>query len=230
MTMGGGGRAAARRERTAGRRGALPSWLRKTADKVPTAWFGAILTAVFLLITAAFGSLETAPEEQPRAVALFDTVTTDQFAITVLDVTADRSAGGESETVTMLADIENLTDDSIGVTNAIGTWWNGMIATGELSVITPAWTSEVNTVSSEYADDNTALAVLTPGLPEQVRITWTLPSGGVPEGDLTFEIWNSSTVAGQWVIPKRYRYPSTTTVLATLSVAPSRVGAEEDAL
>lgn len=225
MTSAGGKRAASRARPRGGARGAdIGAWIKKTADKVPTAYFGAIVTAVFLLVTAAFGSLNAAPGVVPPTAQLDERIVTSDLAFTVDDVVIaapnDNDVIAHTEghsVVVMTVTIENLTTRPIGVASSVADMMFGVLE-GTDAAIEPAFDGPAQMVDAIEADSVLMAEPLSPGVPRTVRIGWLVASAGLTDAPLTIDFWNRTLTPGSWIAPERTLFWTRTDVAARLSV------------
>ncbi len=172
--------------------------LQKATDRVPTKWFAAIGTGLFLAVTAAFGGLApvaVAEKVMPELVA-GETHTSPQLAVTVeravlIDslsgsgVTPDRDKG--ERLLVLLVEVENL--------------WNRPLSSSGSESFTNAVrlggdTRPVGAVVRE--DDQTSPLWLQPDVPALLAYTWAVGPRDYAEGDdLTVIVQDAELIIGQ---------------------------------
>jgi len=164
---------------------------------VPTKWFAAIGTGLFLAATAAFGSLNTVAAAPPAPLATLGpdtTHTSAQAAITLRSavlidkLSATRVFPEEGERLlVVLAEIENL--------------WTAPLELGSGDGIAQA----IRLADDERApggtvreDDQTDTPLLQPGVPALLAFTWAVPAARYSDGDeLTVVLRDPSLITGQ---------------------------------
>ncbi|WP_434811010.1 hypothetical protein [Microbacterium sp. bgisy189] len=199
------------------------SRLRKASDRVPTKWFAAIGTGLFLAATAAFGGLGSAPEE---VVALADVGAGEAHVSEYLSLQIDRAvlidelrgsgatpAEGERLLV-LLTRVENL--------------WDRPVGTGIVSDIK----NTIRLVDDERAaaaivreDDLTTSPTLQPDVPVPLAFTWTVPADRYAEGD-TLEVTLLDPVVETGVIlfSGEYRGQPVPAAIATIELEDAGAG------
>lgn len=157
-------------------------WLRAATDRVPTRWFAALGTAVFLAATAAFGGLATAAVPGPAAIEAGDEHRNDEFALTIeravlLDDFPEAGAVVDPEenerVLAVQIAIENRWTEPI--------WFTPSAAAQSLRI------DEVAGIPVESVaryDDATTSPWLQPGVPAELVVTWILDAGDLSDGDL----------------------------------------------
>jgi hypothetical protein len=174
-------------------------WLRAATDRVPTRWFAAIGTAVFLAATAAFGGLATASEPGPAAIEAGTEYRNDEFAITVeravlLDEFPEAGAfvdeDGNERVLAVQMSIENL--------------WSEPLTAGPLTLTESLSIEELGDIPMESVarfDDATTSPWLQPGVPAEIVLTWIIDADDFVAGDVLHLTLNDlSLYTGSFVI------------------------------
>nr|WP_206686745.1 MULTISPECIES: hypothetical protein [Microbacterium] len=200
--------------------------MRKASDRVPTKWFAAIGTGLFLAVTAAFGGLNAVAEEvvEPPRLVAGDTHTSPQFAVTVERVVLidDLSEAGVSA--------EEGTRALVVIATATNTWdqpqgTNGTDSLAELITIDGLDVAAPSGIAR--MDDQTYGPRLQPGVPAQLAIAWRVDAGAYHEGDeITVVLTDQTMFTGSTVLAGRYW--DDPVVGATVTVVATDVGAGVD--
>lgn len=177
-------------------------WIRAASDRVPTRWFAAIGTGLFLLATAAFGGLATAAETPVAELALGAEHTNDQVSVTVdrvvlIDEFPEAGVyveGGER----VLALVVTARNEWIQPLRASG----GSSVTQTFSV---EGLGDTPPDSVARYDDATIGPWLQPGVPAQIVLTWAVDADAFADGDDVAVTVNDMTLHtgsfvadGQW--------------------------------
>lgn len=194
-------------------------------DRVPTRWFAGILTGAFLLVTAAFGSLQDVPAAALPRVEPETVVEGQQFHIAVdravlIDAFPELSLAPKTEgnrLLVILAEVENAFAEPLGTSVSSGLGGNLRVLSDD---------ALVGDSPLEYLrwDDTTRSPWFQPGVPVDVAILWEVDPESIEEGDeLSLEIVDRSfrreglvTYGGLW---------EAETPLATVEVPVEDVGA-----
>lgn len=155
-------------------------WVRAASDRVPTRWFAAIGTGLFLLATAAFGGLATAATPPVTALEPGDEHGNDQLAITV-----DRAVILDEfpEAGVFVQDGERVLAVQVTVENR---WTEAISASPTGSVAGSLQIAEVPDEPDSVAryDDATLAPWLQPGVPAQLVVAWAIAAEDFADGDL----------------------------------------------
>lgn len=155
--------------------------LRAATDRVPTRWFAAIGTTVFLAVTAAFGGLNTvAVADVPVAVLTagqqHDSA---QLSLTVTRaILVDRLRASGA----FPADGERLLVVMVEMTNG----WHRPLTTSGTAGLQHALRldgDDREATSIVREDDQTPTPLLQPGVPALLAFTWTVPQASYAAGD-----------------------------------------------
>lgn len=176
-------------------------WLRAASDRVPTRWFAAIGTGLFLAATAAFGGLATAAEPGPAVLADGATHRNDQLSIQVeravlIDEFPDAGVYVEDgeRVLALVVTVENE--------------WTQPLPTSPGTSVAKSFTIEGLTDgpdSTARLDDATVGPWLQPGVPAQIVVTWAVDADRF-EADQTLTVTlndltlytGSFVTSGQW--------------------------------
>lgn len=176
-------------------------WLRAASDRVPTRWFAAIGTGLFLAATAAFGGLATAAEHEPAVLADGATHRNDQLSIQVeravlIDEFPDAGVYVEDgeRVLALVVTVENE--------------WTQPLPTSPGTSVAKSFTIEglsAGPDSTARLDDATVGPWLQPGVPAQIVVTWAVDADRfdadqkltVTLNDLTLYT-GSFVTSGQW--------------------------------
>lgn len=175
------------------RRASPFSRLRAAADRVPTKWFAAIGTGLFLAATAAFGGLATVAAEPVPELEVGETHIGPLYALSVdraflFDELAEAGAyPAEGQRVLALRiTVENVWTSPEGV--------SGMRET--LSVAVPG----AELTSMARIDDATTNPRLQPGVPAELAVAWLVPDDALAGGDeVTVTVSDPTLRTGQAV-------------------------------
>lgn len=233
MTTGGGPSPDAVTAAATARTRPFGAWVKKTTDRVPTAWFGMILTVIFLAVTAVFGSLDTAPTPVPPVAKPGERVVADGLAVTlhsgwIADASEERHvAEREGRRVVMVtATLENLEDFPVSVSLGLGDVQSGVLGgLGALSFDVPG--VDANEVTAERSDRwQAAPPVLQPGVPIDVEIRWSAPADAMNDSTATFTVWNRDVRTGTTIASERELFLDRTTAAATVALLLEDRGAD----
>lgn len=172
--------------------------LRAAADRVPTKWFAAIGTGLFLAATAAFGGLATAAAEPIAELEVGETHTGPLYALSVdraylFDELSEAGAypGDGQRVLALRVAVENVWTSPEGL--------SGMRETLSVSVAGAELTSMAR------IDDGTTTVRLQPGVPAEVVVAWLVPDDALTDGDEVTVTVSDPTLrtgqavtAGQW--------------------------------
>lgn len=233
MTTGGGPSPDAVTAAVTARKRPVGAWFRKTADRVPTAWFGMILTVVFLAITAAFGSLDTAPTLVPPTAKPGERVEADGVAVTVIsgwiaDGSEERhvvTRDGE-RMVVVTAVLENREDFPIRANGGMGDVTNGFFGSiGAVALDVPG--IDQNEVDVSRVDPwQAAPPVLQPGVPTELEIRWFVPDDALVDGAAPIAVWSREARGGASFASERTVFFDRTSIAATISLPLEDRGAD----
>ncbi|GAA5206370.1 hypothetical protein [Microbacterium kyungheense] len=169
------------------------TWVRAVADRVPTAWFAAIGTGVFLAATAAFGGLATAAEPPLAHLRKGAAHVNDMRSLTVeRAVLIDELPGSGTfpedgqRVLAIVVDVENNWDEPIRATGAVQRSFS-VAGLDEPS-------------SAARMDDATIGPTLQPGVPAQLVYTWIVDDDEYAAGDrLTVRLDDLTLYTGTFV-------------------------------
>lgn len=193
--------------------------LRAATDRVPTKWFAAIGTALFLAVTAAFGGLATAAAEPATPLAELtagETHTDAQLSTTVqravlidaLPGSGARPGVGERLLV-LVVDVENRWTEPLmaglggpdGYAGSIHVKGDDRLAVGLVR-----------------EDDTTSSPWLQPGVPTTLVLSWTVPAETYRDGEnLAVVLGDTTRAKGQLLFDDEYwteRAPAAEVTLA----------------
>lgn len=188
---------------------------------VPTAWIAGIITGTFLIVTAAFGGLDTVTPPPLATLEPGDTHDNDQLSLTIeraVLIDDFREAGAyadEGERVLAL------------IVNAENVWTEPLMTSLNNSVgmtIRVDALGDVHPESVARMDDATWSPYLQPGVPAELVLAWVVPEDMFAEGepialtirDPELHIGQYLTYGASWGEP---------TPVATMRVTPTDVGA-----
>ena len=200
------------------------TWIRAASDRVPTAWFAAIGTGLFLAATAAFGGLATAAEPPLAQLEPGTAHVNDMRSLTVeRAVLIDELPGSgtfpkkRERVLAIVVDVENKWDEPLGSLDD----QHGIVASFEVSDLgTPS--------SSARMDDATLDPRLQPGVPAQLVYTWAVDARDDTAGDtLTVTLNDLSLYTASFVA--RGTYWQEPIASATLTLTLEDVGEGVDA-
>jgi len=171
--------------------------LRAATDRVPTTWFAAIGTGLFLAATAAFGSLNTVAAAPPAPLATLGPDTTHtsaqsaiavRSAVLVDELSATRVFPEDGERLlVVLVEIENLWTAPLQLGSNAGVAQAIRLADDE---------REAGGIVRE--DDQTDNPRLQPGVPALLAFTWAVPATRYADGDeLTVLLRDPTLITGQ---------------------------------
>lgn len=187
--------------------GKRSGWFGKVTDRVPTKWFAAGTTVIFLAATAAFGGLADKPAPPlPR----LDMGVTHEGPL--FDITVDRVIVLDS-----MPEIGMKPQPGQRVLGVVATvtnrWTNAIISTGD----SLAKSLEIDALPGVPAsnivrlDDQTSTPWLQPGVPVQLAMLWTIDAGLARDGEtLPLRILDGTLYKGSFVI-SGYRWVDFTT-------------------
>ena len=177
-------------------------WLRAASDRVPTRWFAAIGTGLFLVATAAFGGLSPAASPAIARLEPGEQHHNDQLALTVeRAVLVDEypDAGVYVEEGQRVAAI---------VLTVENTWTEPLPAYADSSVTESFTVEELAGTPADSvarADDATVSPWLQPGVPVRIVVAWAVDAGRFADGDALHLTLNDMTLHtgsfvanGQW--------------------------------
>lgn len=202
--------------------------LRLASDRVPTKWFAAILTGLFLAATAAFGGLADAPAAPIAAIEPGTAHTTDQLSITVgkvvlIDDLPELRLTLEpgQRVLAVLADVRNEWTEPQVASGAVG-------GLRDILRVTAPGLTLARPIEIARVDDAESSPTLQPGLTVPLVFVWAVPTGALKDGtDLQLQLYDQSlytgtvVTAGQW-----WDDP---TLAATVAARVADVGAGADA-
>lgn len=200
------------------------TWIRAAADRVPTAWFAAIGTGVFLAATAAFGGLATAAEPPLPHLRKGTAHVNDMRSLTIeRAVLIDELPGSgtvpedDERVLAIVVDVENNWDRPLSTTDDL----NGVAASFSVAGLDEP-------SSSARMDDATIGPVLQPGVPAQLVYTWAVAADDYAAGDrLSVTLSDMSLYTASFVSKGTYWQDPTPS--ATLTLVLKDVGAGVDA-
>ncbi len=195
------------------------TWVRAAVDRVPTSWFAAIGTAVFLAMTAAFGGLATAATPELPRLQAGDTHRGAQLSISIeraVLIDELREAGiyvedGE-RVLALVVDVENV--------------WDRPLSARDKSLESSLRVDGIDGAPQAIArlDDATQTPWLQPSVPVRVVAAWPVTTGSVSDGEvLSVTLSDLALVRGQFVVDGDFW--SDPTPAAVVEVAVSDVGA-----
>jgi hypothetical protein len=197
--------------------------VRSAIDRVPTRWFAVILTGLFLLVTAAFGSLNDVPAAAIPTVEPETVVEGQQFDIAIdRAVLIDEFPGfiepevEANRLLVIVAEVENASPRPLAVTAEIG-------LLGALEIRSDALVGARPREVLSF-DDETKDPTFQPGVPLTTAIVWEVDPDRLGEGDdleiafvdRTFRAEGTLIYGGVWEDP---------VVTATLTMPIEDVGA-----
>jgi len=199
------------------------TWVRAASDRVPTAWFAAIGTGVFLLATAAFGGLATAtepppPRLNPGAAHVTDMRTlTVQRAVLIDELPGSGTIPDDDERV--LAIVVDVEDN-----------WDRPLRTGGRGSVEESFSVAGldEPTSSARMDDATIGPTLQPGVPAQVVYTWAVEADAFAAGDTLVVTLNDMSLYTASFVSKGSSWEDPTPS-ATVTLVLTDVGAGVDA-
>lgn len=175
--------------------------LQAASDRVPTKWFAAIGTVLFLAATAAFGGVNdvAAHEERPLPVlTVGETHTSPQLAITVQRaVVIDRLSGTDAfpdekkgeRLLILLVEVENRWTEAVQISAS------GSAAAGKTVRLAG---DERRADGIVREDDQTSHPWLQPALPALLAFSWTVGGNDYADGEeLVVELHDTSLEAGK---------------------------------
>ena len=184
--------------------------LQAATDRVPTKWFAAIGTGLFLAVTAAFGGLApVAAEEKPlEQLTVGETHTGAQLAMTVeRAVLIDRLSGSGAfpdadkgeRLLVLLVRMENRWSEP-----AIASAFAGLLdATYRRNVVLAGDGAVADGIVRE--DDQTLDPVLQPGVPALIAFSWVVPGTAYRDGEeLTVVLKDAALEHGQMLFSGDY--------------------------
>lgn len=176
------------------------AWIRATTDRVPTKWFAAIGTGVFLAATAAFGGLATAAEEPVPSAAPEQEVIAKPFTVSVeravlIDEFPEAGIYVEDGQRVLALQLE-----------VVNTWTEPLAAGSKDSLAGAVRVQGLDLAESTARyDDATGNPRLQPGVPAEIVLTWAIDPEEFSEGDEIVVTVNSMSLhvgsfvaSGQW--------------------------------
>jgi len=199
------------------------TWVRAATDRVPTAWFAAIGTGVFLLATAAFGGLATAAEPPLAHLKAGTAHVNDMRSLTVeRAVLIDELPGSGTfpekgqRVLAIVVDVENNWDEPL----------TSPVVAETFSV--PGRSAD--TSSAARMDDSTSAPVLQPGVPAQLVYTWAVDAGDYAAGDqLVVTLNDLSLYTGSFVMQGSSWEDPTPSATRTLVIKDVGAGVDAEA-
>lgn len=174
--------------------------LRIATDRVPTKWFAAIGTGVFLMVSAAFGGLADAPEAPVATLDLGAPHTTEQITLEIQEVVV---VDDLPELYLDLAPGHRVVAVLVHATNE---WTEPQTATllssgiRDLLRLDIEGLADARPIEIVRVDDNTATPVLQPGLRTPLAFLWSVPADTVADGDdVTVQVFDETFSVGQVV-------------------------------
>lgn len=169
------------------------SKLRAAADRVPTKWFAAIATGLFLAATAAFGGLATAAADPVGEIEVGETHRGPLYALSIdraflFDELSEAGAYPDDgqRVLALRITVENVWTSPEGM--------SGMRQT--LSIGVPG----AELTSMARIDDSTTNPRLQPGVPAELAVAWLVPDDAVADGDdVTVTVSDPALRTGQAV-------------------------------
>jgi hypothetical protein len=176
------------------------------ADRVPTGWFAGILTALFLIVTAAFGGLSAVAVPPVPAIAAGTEHRNDQIALTVERAVLIDELPGSG---TSVSDGERVLALVVSVENV---WDRALPASGDAGVDAAVSVDELGGVRANSVarlDDATLTPYLQPGVPAELVLTWAVGPATFAAGDvlhvglLDFTLYTGQliTYGESWIDP-----------------------------
>ncbi|MET0297593.1 MAG: hypothetical protein ABW024_09340 [Microbacterium sp.] len=176
------------------------AWVRAASDRVPTRWFAAIGTGLFLAVTAAFGGLATAAEPEVPVAETDQAIVAAPFTVTVeravlLDEFPEAGVYVEDGERVLALQLEVVND-----------WTEPLAAGSEDSLADTVRVEGLDVAASAaHYDDATINPRLQPGVPTTVVLTWAVDADRFAEGDEIEVAVNSMTLytagyvaSGRW--------------------------------
>lgn len=202
-------------------------WLRTATDRVPTKWFAAAGTVLFLAATAAFGGLATAEEPRPVELAAGEEHRNDQLAVTVqravlideLPEAGIRVEPGQ-RVLALIVDVENL-------------WTEPLMTARGYSVRTAVVLERGSELleADEVArpDDGTFGPWLQPGVPATVVLAWGVDARSYREGqELRFVVRDETLYTASFVASGQSWEDPVAAAYVAVAVEDVGAGAEPD--
>lgn len=173
-------------------------WVRAASDRVPTRWFAAIGTALFLGATAAFGGLATAAEPALVVLPPGETHRNDQLSIKIeravlIDEFPDAGVSVE-DGERVLALVVTVQDR----------WTQPLPASPSGSVAQSFSIDRLNAAAPDAVarlDDATSNPTLQPGVPAQLVLTWAVEADAFrADEELVLTLNDLTLYTGSFVI------------------------------
>lgn len=166
---------------------------------MPTKWFAAIGTGLFLAVTAAFGGLATVQAAEPTTLEPGATHTNAQLAVTptraaVVDEFGGSTPGRGERFIVVYLDAENQWTKPLATTT---------IASVFQTITLPTVTDAAPRLTIR-TDDDTPSPVLQPGVAAPLAIAWRVPIAELPTGELKIAINDTTLARGSMVISGEY--------------------------
>lgn len=200
--------------------------LRRATDRVPTKWFTAIGTGLFLAVTAAFGGLApVAAEDAPlHRLTAGETHSNAQVDIAVqravlIDELRGSGASPDVEAgerlLVLLVELTGARDEPVWT---FGT--DGVQRTIRLAG------DERDAVGVVREDDQTPNPWLQPDVPALVAFTWTVPGDAYAEGDLLEVVLSVRTIeTGQLLFTGEYWSAPAPAAVVSVTIEDAGAGA-----
>lgn len=194
--------------------GRTAAWARRTSDKVPTAWAGAIGTGVFLALTAAFGGLDTVEPPPVAEIAVGADYSNTQLrvniqrAVLIDDLTEAMVYPPEGQRLLVIVvDVENLWDGALAIDQGLRPT---LVPADSADLVDVAGktSAENATLPADVvlrSDDGTQNPVLQPGTTAPVWMAWYVDPDRLAGGaSVDFEIRDQSLRTGSFLLSGEY--------------------------
>lgn len=176
------------------------AWVRAASDRLPTRWFAAIATGLFLAGTAAFGGLATAAEPPVPTAEPGQAIVADPFSVTLeRAVLLDEFP----EAGVYVEDGERVLAVQLDVVNE---WTEPLAAASEDALLSTVRVEGLGFAdSAAHYDDATKSPRLQPGVDAPIVLTWAVPADRFADGDTISIVLNRMTLytasfvaSGRW--------------------------------
>jgi hypothetical protein len=200
------------------------AWVRAATDRVPTRWFAGIATGAFLLITAAFGGLATAPPPAPAKLEPGEAHITAERSLTVqravlIDELPDAGVLTEAgeRVFAIVADVENE--------------WDRPVSAGFGGIGSSLRIEGVDTeVSAARYDDTTSSPQMQPHVPAQIVFAWAVPAHAFAAGDeVPVTLYARSLYTGSFVTTGQWWTDPVRDAIVTVEVEDVGAGVDAEA-
>jgi hypothetical protein len=200
------------------------AWVRAATDRVPTRWFAGIATGAFLLTTAAFGGLATAPPPAPAKLEPGEAHITAERSLTVqravlIDELPDAGVLTEAgeRVFAIVADVENE--------------WDRPVSAGFGGIGGSLRIEGVDTeVSAARYDDTTSGPQMQPHVPARIVFAWAVPVDAFAAGDeVPVTLYARSLYTGSFVTTGQWWTDPVRDAIVTVEVEDVGAGVDAEA-